>query len=179
MSMERLEETSGIPLTTLHRIENGQPVDKYRARLAAALRCDPEELDAPAFDAPSVPIVAEIKFKSYVKMLPEKEWMPTEYFEGLPESSRAIRVAGGHLKPHYPIDTVFYYDPTKPATEKLFLERQCLVEIAVTKKAPNLMLCWVSRGAKSGEYMLTPHLGEPIFDAKIVKAYPILYSRQG
>jgi len=179
MSLERLVETSGIPLTTLHRIENGQPVEKYRARLAAALRCDPKELDTHEFDAPSVPITAEIKFKSYIKMLPESDWMPTEYFEGLPKSSRAIRVASGHLKPHFPIDTVFYYDPAKPASEKLFLERQCMVEIPVKKKAPNLLLCWVSRGAKPGVYMLTPYAGESLFDQKIVKAYPILYSRQG
>lgn len=179
MSLERLVEASGIPLTTLHRIENGQPVDKYRSKLAAALRCDPDELDTPEFDAPSVPIAAEIKFKSYIKLLPEKEWLPTEYFEGLPKKSRAIRVAGGHLKPHFPIDTVFYYDPTKPATEKLFLERQCMVEIPEKKKMPNLMLCWVSRGSKPGVYMLTPYAGEPIFDTQIVKAFPILYSRQG
>ena len=179
MSLERLSDTSGIALTTLHRIENGQSVEKYRTKLATALRCDPKELDAPAFEAPSIPIVAEIRFKSYIKMLPEKDWKSTEYFEGLPAGARAIRVAAGHLRPHFPIDTVLYYDPAKPVSEKFFLERQCMVEIPVKKKTPNILLCWVSRGSDKGVYMLTPYGGEPLFDEPILKAYPILYSRQG
>jgi transcriptional regulator with XRE-family HTH domain len=179
MTMEKLSLVSGIPITTLHRIENGQPVDKYRKKLAAALGCYEDELDAPEFDAPSVPIVGVIKFKSYVKMLPEKEWEPTEYFEGLPEKTRAIRVGASHLKPDFSINTVLYYDASKPAPEKLFMERQCLVQLPKSKRVPDYLLCWVSRGSKAGVYTLTPYSGDPLFDQPILKAYRIIHARQG
>ena len=179
MTMEMLSLVSGIPVTTLHRIENGQPVDKYRKRLATALTCDPQELDAPEFDSPSLPIVGIIKFKSYVKMLAEKEWEQTERFDGLPEKARAIRIGASHLKPDFSINTVLYYDAAKPSPEKLFMERQCLVQIPASKRTPDHLLCWVSRGSKAGLYTLTPYAGETLFDQPILKAYRILYARQG
>jgi transcriptional regulator with XRE-family HTH domain len=179
MTMEKLSLVSGIPITTLHRIENGQPVEKYRKKLAAALTCDPAELDAPEFDARSVPVVGVIKFKSYVKMLPEKEWEPTEHFDGLPEKARAIRVGGSHLKPDFSINTVLYYDASKAAPEKLFLERQCLVQLPPSKRTPDYVLWWVSRGSKPGVYTLTPYAGDTLYDQPILKAYRIIHSRQG
>ncbi|MDE3016366.1 MAG: helix-turn-helix transcriptional regulator [Pseudomonadota bacterium] len=179
-SLERLSEVSGLPLTTLHRIETGQPVDKYRKPLAAALGCDPDALDAPAFDTPTVPIVGVIAFKSYVKMLPEKDWEPTEYFAGLPDKARAIRVGASHLKPDFSINTVLYYNGAKPVSEKLFLDRQCLAQIPVKdKRKPDHLLCWISQGPKPGLYTLTPYSGDPFFEQPILKAYPILYARQG
>lgn len=179
MTLETLSLVSGIPLTTLHRIENGQPVDKYRKKLAAALGCDPAELDAPEFDAPSVPIVGVIKFKSYVKMLPEKEWEPTERFEGLPDKTRAFRVGASHLKPVFSINTVFYYDAAKASPEKLFMDKQCLVQLPPSKRIPDYLLCWVSRGSKPGLYTLTPYAGETLFDQPILKAYRIIHSIPG
>lgn len=179
-SLEKLSEVSGVPLTTLHRIETGQPIDKYRKPLSAALGCPPEELDAPEFDSATVPIVGLITFKSYVKMLPEKYWEPTEHFEGLPGKPHAIRVAASHLKPDFSINTVLYYNGAKPVSDKLFLDRQCLVQIPVKdKRKPSHLLCWVSKGSKPGLYMLTPYSGDIMYDQPILKAYPILYARQG
>jgi transcriptional regulator with XRE-family HTH domain len=178
ITIDKMVEITGIPKTTLHRIENDgsdKVLDKYRKVLAAALKCHPSELDSQEVSE-GVSIVGEIKFKCYVKMLPKEKWKEAEFVEGLPDSAQAVRVVGTHLVPYHGRNDILYFDGKPEKNPNLFTDKQCLVQI----DKGNLLIAWVSQGSKLGHYLLH-HYGSPqvMIDQKILKAHPILHIKRG
>jgi DNA-binding Xre family transcriptional regulator len=177
LTIDRLVEITEIPKTTLQRLENTgskKVLDKYRNDLAQALNCAPEDLDA-ADIGEGVPIVGEVKFKCFVKALPESKWKEAEPIEGLPQSARAIRIATPNLAPSLFRNDILYYDPESDQKPGTIIDKQCFVEIP----KGNQLIVWLTQGSKPGHYMLhqygAPHI---MVDQKIVRAHPILYVKR-
>src|SRR5438094_307571 len=99
LSQRRLAEMVDMPYSTLCRIESGEiaSFEKYRLKLAVALNCKPEELDADELEIATVPITGIVKWKHFVKDLPEKDQERTALISGLPPTARAIKIKGSHL----------------------------------------------------------------------------------
>jgi transcriptional regulator with XRE-family HTH domain len=178
ITIDRLVEMTDIPKTTLHRIENEgsqKVLNKYRSQLATALNCKPEELDDPDI-GDGIPVVGEIKFKAYVKLLPEAQWKETDYVEGLPETAHAVRIATPNLAPAHFHNDMLYFDSIPQEKPSLFLNKQCIVQLP----KGNLLLAWLTPGTKRDHYLIhhygAHHVG---LDQKVVKAYPILHIKRG
>lgn len=180
ISQRRLAEMIDIPYSTLCRIESGEiaSFEKYRMKLAAALGCKPEDLDADDVDFPTVPVIGIVKWKHFVKDLPQKDWEPIELISGLPSSTRAIKIKGGHLITSHSNGDVLYFDSIPQENERLFLERECVVELD-TKKRGDKLICWLSSGSKKGHYMLHPPGAPVVVDAKVKAVFPVLYVKRG
>jgi DNA-binding Xre family transcriptional regulator len=178
ITIDKLVEVTGIPKTTLHRIENGgstKVLDKYRDSLATALGCTPKDLDTREM-AQGVPVVGEVKFKSYVKMLPKEKWRETESVKALPDTVQAIRVVGNHLAPAHGRNDILYFDSTPSNNPNAFLDRQCLVQIP----KGNLMIAWVTAGSKPDHYFLHQYGSTQVMtDQQILNAHPILHVQRG
>ena len=175
MSIETLSEITGIPLTTLHRLETGQPIGDYLLPLSTALKCDPREIMTQIEEVPTVPIIGLIKNQSYVKMLPKKEWRKAVRVEGLGTGVQAVRVVGEALKPHHGRNDVLYFHGEPEKNPKFFLERECLVDLPEGKR----LLCWLSAGGKKGYYTLYPYAAmKPIFDQPLQNVYPVLHVKR-
>ena len=178
ITMHRLMEITDIPKTTLHRIENGgsdKVLEKYRNILAVALSCAPEELDSPDVDE-GVPVVGEVKFKCYVKMLPKENWKEVNFVKGLPETAQAIRIIGNHLAPAHGKNDILYFDSKPETNPSLFLEKQCLVQIP----KGNRMIAWVTAGSKPEHYFLHQYGSTQVLtDQKITQIHPILHVQRG
>lgn len=164
-----------IPYSTLCRIESGEitSFEKYRSKLAAVLNCKPEDLDADEVEFATVPVVAIVKWKHYVKELSKSEWEPIQKPPRIPEKAKAIRVKGTHLTPSHHNGDVLYFDPNPETNERLFLNRECMVELD-TKKRGERMICWVTPGTKEGRYLLHPPGSPPVLNAKLKAVYPIV-----
>ena len=178
LTIPRLSEMTEIPVATLHRIEAGGnlKIEKYRKILAKALNCEPEDLDSIDLDMPVIPIIVLVKHKSYVKLLPEDERPETDFVEGLPPNAQAVRIAGTQLVPYHGRNDILYFDGKPEKKEKLFLEKQCFVELA----KGNHLIVWVSKGSKDGHYILSPYgTTQVMLDQKIAKAHPILHVKRG
>jgi transcriptional regulator with XRE-family HTH domain len=178
LTIERLSEMTDIPVATLHRIEAGGnlKIEKYRKILAKALNCEQEKLDSIDLDMPVIPIIGLVKHKSYVKLLPKDQQPETDFVEGLPESAQAVRIAGTQLVPYHGRNDILYFDGKAEKKEKLFLEKQCFVQLA----KGNHLIVWVSKGSKDGHYILSPYgTTQVMLDQKIVKAHPILHVKRG
>jgi transcriptional regulator with XRE-family HTH domain len=178
ITIDRLVEVTGIPKTTLHRIENDgseKVLNKYRDVLATALNCAPADLDATQMEE-GIPVVGEVKFKSYVKMLPQAKWKEAEYVKGLPETAQAVRIVGNHLAPAHGRNDILYFDSEPETNPSLFIEKQCLVQIP----KGNLMIAWVTAGSKPDHFFLHQYGSTQVLtDQKIVKAHPILHVQRG
>lgn len=178
ITIDRLVEITGIPKTTLHRIENDgseKILNKYRDVLATALKCAPTDLDAPEIGE-GVPVVGEIKFKCYVKMLPKSKWKEVDFVKSLPETAQALRIVGNHLAPAHGRNDILYFDSKPEENPSLFLDKQCLVQIP----KGNLMIAWVTSGSKPGHYFLHQYGSTQVLtDQKIVQAHPILHVQRG
>ncbi|MEQ1788809.1 MAG: helix-turn-helix transcriptional regulator [Rickettsiales bacterium] len=178
LTIPRLSEMTDIPLATLHRIESGGnlKIEKYRKILADALNCAPEDLDRIDLEKITVPIIGESKFKSYVKLLPKEQWRGADLVEGLPETAQAVRIVGTHLVPYHGKNDILYFDGNPEKKDKLFLEKQCFVQI----DKGNHLIAWVSKGSRDGHYILAPYgTTQLLIDQKIIKAHPILFVKRG
>ena len=178
LTINRLVEITGIPLSTLQRIESGGTlkIEKYRKILAKALNCKEEDLDSVDLDLPVVPIIGEVKHKSYVKIFPKDKWQEIDFVEGLPATAQAVRIAGTQLVPYHGRNDILYFDGRPEKKEKLFLDKKCLVQLA----KGNHLICWVSKGAKAGDYTLSPYgTTQVLLNQKITVAHPILHTKSG
>lgn len=173
MSIGMLSQLTGYPTTTLHRLEQGQPIDdRYMAKLCEVLKCKPDELREPIEEAPALYIVGLIKTKSFVTLLPKKEWRETQGVEGMSKEMKVLRVVGDVLKPHHGKNNLLYYHEQPEKNSKMFVERECLVELPDGKS----ILCWVSPGSKKGCYTLYPYASMSVmYDQAVQAAYPILH----
>ena len=164
-----------IPISTISRIESGEiaSFEKHRLKLAAALGCSPDDLDADDYDVATVPVVGIVKWKCFVKDLPEKDREAVPLIAGLPPTSKAIRIRGTHLVPYFGNGELLYYDGIPQTNDRLFLDRRCLVE-QDTKRRGEKLICWVTPGSKPGHYILHPYGGAVIMDAKLKAVHPIL-----
>ncbi len=180
LSQRRLAEMIDIPYSTLCRIESGEiaTFEKYRIKLAAALGCSPDDLDADGVDFPTVPIVGIVKWKHFVKDLPQKEWEPVELISGLPPTSKALKIKGNHLIPSHGNGDILYFDSEPQSNARLFLERECVVELD-TKKRGDKLICWPTQGSKKGHYLLHSPGSAVALDAKVKAVYPILHVKRG
>jgi len=178
LTIDRLVEITGIPKTTLHRIENGgsqKILDKYRDVLATALKCAPADLDAQEIGE-GVPVVGEVKFKSYVKMLPKSKWKEVEHVKGLPDTTQAVRIVGNHLAPAHGRNDILYFDSEPETNPSLFVEKQCIVQIA----KGNIMIAWITYGSKPETYFLHQYGSTQVLtEQKVVKVHPILHVQRG
>lgn len=169
----------GIPASTLNRIETGETegFEKYRTTLAKALGCKPESLDAPELDLPSTPITGFVKYKTFVKEIPAKQQESVDAVPGLPDTAEALKIKTSDLVPYHGANDLLYFDGTPQANDRLFVDRECVITLD-TKKRGERLLAWVSKGSKSGHYILHPQGGTLIMDAKILAAHPILYIKR-
>lgn len=179
LTIARLSEITGIPVSTLQRIESGGTlkIEKYRKVLAKALNCKAEDLDSVDLDLPVIAVIGESKHKSYVKMLPKDKWKEIDFVEGLPSSAQAVRIAGSQLVPYHGRNDILYFDGKQEKKEKLFIDKKCLVHLA----GGSWLICWVvSKGTKDGLYTLSPYgTTQVLADQKIIAAHPILHTKSG
>ncbi len=169
---------TGIPVATLHRIESGGnlKIEKYRKIIAKALNCKPEDLDSVDLDMPTVPVIGESKFKSYVKLLPEDKRWGIDFVEGLPSSAQAVRIVGTQLVPYHGKNDILYFDGKPEKKEKLFLDKKCFVQLA----KGNYLIAWVARSSQEGHYNLSPYgTTQVMVDQKVAKVHPILHTKSG
>lgn len=180
LSQRRLAEMIDVPYSTLCRIESGEiaSFEKYRLKLAAALGCKPEDLDADELSMPTVPIIGIVKWKHFVKDLPQKEWEPVEMIRGLPPTAKAVKIKGSHLITSHSNGDILYFDSVPQENARLFLERECVVELD-TKKRGDKLICWISPGSKKGHYMLHPPGAPVVLDAKVKAVFPVLHVKRG
>ena len=178
ISQTRLADMSGVPFYTLSRIESGElPFEKYRAVIAKALGFPPQALDSDDLELSTVPIVSIVKWKYFVKDFPGKSKEKAEMIPGLPPTAKALKIKGKHLVPYHGNNEILYFDGKPESNERLFVERECIVEREIKKRGEKL-LCWVTAGSRPGHYMLHPYGVPPIIDAKIKAVYPILYVKR-
>lgn len=172
MSINTLSEVSGIPTTTIYRLETGQPISKeYLLTLSAALKCNPREISAPRKEIPTVPIIGLIKNKSAVTLLPKSRWGQAVRLEGMGEGTQAVRVVGDAVRTHHGRNTLLYFHE-KPEKNPARLEGEYLVELTNEK----LLLCQAAPGSKKGLHSLYPYAAmAPMFEQQVAKAYPILH----
>ena len=179
LTIPRLSEITSIPISTLQRIESGGTlkIEKYRKILAKALNCKEDDLDSVDLDLPVVPLIGEVKHKSYVKLFPKDKWREIDFVEGLPPSAQAVRIAGTQLVPYHGRNDILYFDGKPEKKEKLFLDKKCLVQLA----KGSWLICWIiSKGTKEGLYTLSPYGSTQVMaDQKITSAHPILHTKSG
>lgn len=178
-SQTRLSEMTDIPVYTLSRIESGETesFEKHRLKIAAALGCAPEDLDADELKMPTVPVTGIVKYKSFVKATRQDEYPPVESFPGLPPTAQAIMIKGTHLMHYHGNGDLLYVDGKPEANEQLFLGRECMVELD-TKKRGEKLIAWVSKSSKNGHFTLHPHNSPMMIDVKIRAAHPVLHVKR-
>jgi len=178
ISQTRLADMSGVPFYTLSRIESGElGFEKHRIVIAEALGFPPEALDSDDLELTTVPIVSIVKWKYFVKDLPGKKREKVEWIPSLPKTANALKIKGNHLVPYHGSNEILYFDSKPELNERLFMDRECIVEREINKRGEKL-ICWVTAGSKQNHYMLHPYGAQPIIDAKIKAAYPILYTKR-
>ncbi len=72
--------------------------------------------------------------------------------------------------PYFFKDDVIIYDQGKPLRPKLYMNKQCVVEISRS----TVVIGVLSRGRKPNTYTILPYSGAPIEDTKILSAYPVI-----
>lgn len=171
---------TGIPLSTLSRIESGETekFDKYRDILAKALKCSPEDIDGDTDSLPTVPVVGHIKYKTFVKDADPKKYAEVERLSGLPETAQAVEIITTDLVGYHGIYDLLYFDSIPQENERLFLDKECIVHLD-TKKRGERLLAWVTKGSKSKHYHLYIHGAAIMTDVKIHAAFPVLNIKRG
>ncbi|MBX9725739.1 MAG: helix-turn-helix domain-containing protein [Rickettsiales bacterium] len=179
VTQKRLADMIGIPASTLNRIETGETegFEKYRALLAKALGCKPEALDAPELELPSTPITGFVKYKTFIKEIPEKQRETVDAISGLPDTAEALKIKTSDLVPYHGSNDLLYFDGVPQANERLFIDRECILTLD-TKKRGERLLAWVSKGSKEGHYILHPQGGTLMMDVKILAAHPVLHIKR-
>lgn len=175
LSQRRLAEMINIPFSTLCRLESGEiaSFEKYRFKLAVALKCKPEDLDADEVEFPTLQVIAVVQWKHFVKELPKAEWETVSRPPSIPPHAKGIRVKGKHLVPTHSSGDILYFDQKPEKNERIFLNRECVVDLDI-KRSGERLICWVTPGSEPGKYMLLPPNSPPIVNAKIKAAYPII-----
>ncbi len=178
-AQKRLADMIGIPPSTLNRIESGETegFEKYRARLSKALGCKPEELDDPEFQLPSVLVTGTVKYKTFIKDIPKKNAEHVEAIPGLPSTTEALEIKTSDLVNYHGSNDLLYFDSVPQNNERLFLDRECVVQLD-TKKRGEKLLAWITKGSSEGKYILHAHMSPMMSDVKILAAHPILHIKR-
>lgn len=179
LTQKRLAEIIGMPAPTLNRIETGetQGFEKYRAKLAKALRCKPEDLDDVEEELAMIPVTGIIRHKTFIQKIEPSKAERVELIPGLPADSEAIKIMTKEL-PHYHRRNDLLFISSKPQTnEKQYLERECVVHLA-DKSRGDWLLAWVSKASTKGFYHLHVYNGPMITDVKIKAVYPVLFVKR-
>lgn len=169
----------GIKSATLNRIESGETkgFEKYRAKLAKALNCSPEELDGDDIDLPTIPVTMIIRHKTFVQHLPEKEIEQIEQIPGLPETAEALKIKTHELTNYHRRNDALFFDSVPTKKEDQFLDRECIVHIDEVHRG-EWLLAWVSKSRTKGHYHLHIHNAPVMTDVKILAAHPIIYIKR-
>jgi transcriptional regulator with XRE-family HTH domain len=178
-TQKHLADMIGIPASTLNRIESGETegFEKYRALLAKALGCKPEELDDPEFQLPSVLVTGIVKYKTFIKDIPQKSAEHVEAIPGLPGTTEALEIKTSDLINYHGSNDILYFDSVPQKNERLFLGRECVVQLD-TKKRGEKLLAWVIKASGDGKHIINAHGSPGISDVKIIAAHPILYIKR-
>jgi transcriptional regulator with XRE-family HTH domain len=72
--------------------------------------------------------------------------------------------------PHFFADDIILYDRGKSFRPKLYMNKQCIVEISRVTTVIGVL----TRGRTANSYTIVPYTGAPIEDTKILAAYPII-----
>ncbi len=178
-TQKRLADMIGIPASTLNRIESGETegFEKYRAKLTKALGCKPEELDAPDFQLPSTLVTGFIKYKTFIKDIERNDAEHVEAIAGLPATTEALVIRTSDLINYHGSNDLLYFDSVPQSNERLFLDRECVVQLD-TKKRGEKLLAWVTKASGEGKYILHAHMSPMMSDVKILAAHPILHIKR-
>lgn len=176
LSLTALSEMIQEPVSTLSRLESGERKlsDKYRAKLAAALQCAPEDLDSEEVNAPTVAVIGLIRDKATITEPPANKPEQVEKLESFPAGTVAIRVKGNVLFPYHGNGDLLYFEDRHQANEKLFLNKECYVETAGGRK----VLAWVTKGSEPGTYVLHAPASPVQLDVKLTKVCPIIHIKR-
>ncbi|MDE3037373.1 MAG: helix-turn-helix transcriptional regulator [Pseudomonadota bacterium] len=178
-TQKRLADMIGIPPSTLNRIETGETegFEKYRALLAKALGCKPENLDDPDFQMPSVLVTGIVKYKTFIKDVAKKDAEHVEAIPGLPSTTEALEIKTSDLINYHGSNDLLYFDSVPQENERLFLDRECVVQLD-TKKRGGKLLAWITKGSGEGKYILHAHASPMMVDVRILAAHPILFVKR-
>jgi transcriptional regulator with XRE-family HTH domain len=178
-TQKRLADMIGIPPSTLNRIESGETegFEKYRAKLAKALGCKPEQLDEPGFELPSVRVTGYVKYKTFIKDIPKNDAEHVEAIPGMPATTEALEIKTSDLINYHGSNDLLYFDSVPQKNERLFLDRECIVQLD-TKKRGEKLLAWLTKGSGEGKYILHVYGAAPMLNIKILAAHPILHVKR-
>lgn len=176
LSLTALSEMIQEPVSTLSRLESGERrlSDKYRAKLATALQCAPEDLDSAELHAPTVPVIGLIRDKATITDPPANKPELVEKFDSFPADTVAVRVKGNVLFPYHGNGDLLYFQDRHQPNEKLFLNKECYVETAGGRR----VLAWVTKGSEKDTYVLHAPASPVQLDVKLTKICPIIHIKR-
>lgn len=174
----RLSLMIGELPSTISRLESGEiDLEPYKAKVAKAIGCKPEELFAPKLKVKSVPVTCYVKNKNYVTPMPKAQIKQVAVIDGLPKTTEVCIIKNPDLKYIHGRNELLYFDSVPTTKESVFLGRECIVKID-RKTRGDTLLAWVSRGTKKGTYMLHAHREPILEDVTIISAHIILASKK-
>ena len=179
LTQMRLAEMVGMQKSTLNRIENGKTVkfDKYRDKLAKALKCSPEDLDGDDDSPTFFPITGIVRHKTFIQKIDHKNAAKGPVIEGLPESTEIVQIKTADLFGYHRRDDMLYFDSKPQPSEKKFLDRECIVHLDSVSRG-EWLLAWVSKANSRGRYHLHMPHAQMLLDQKIRAVHPILRIRK-
>lgn len=165
---QKLNMTSGH----LGRIERGErkPTAERLEQFAKLYKCNVSDFYQDVEEEQEgIPVIGFLNEQSRIEAAKDskKEVTDTQGLIGVELVALKVKQP---VYPHFFKDDVIIYDQGKPFRSKLYMNKQCVVEISRS----TTVLGVLSRGRKPNTYTIMPYNGSPIEDTKILSAYPVI-----